>query len=92
LGLDDSIDLRRPDFMPSVHRPREAKVENIPANLRILAMRGFEVSPSPRDPAVAGFVLHRMDGQQFRVVVTRKMLLDLADECRKAAEAMPRPS
>jgi hypothetical protein len=53
--------------------------------------KNFDWIPRHRDPNLKGMVLQSGHGDA-RFLVTRGQLLDIAAECAKAAQGMPRPS
>ena len=66
-------------------------MEKIHPTLQELLLTAFHIAGNPKDPTLKGLILQSPHGDA-RFVVTRQQLLDIADECRKAATAMPKPS
>ena len=66
-------------------------METLPPNLQRLLLIGFDIRKSPHDPGLAGIELRSSHGEAL-FVVTRQQLLDIARECGKAAQSMPKPS
>jgi hypothetical protein len=63
----------------------------IPESLQKLLLKDFDISSSPIDPSLKGLTLRCGHGEA-RFVVSRQQLLDIAQACLTAAEAMPRPT
>ena len=66
-------------------------METLPPSLQRILLIGFDIRQSPHDPDLAGIELRSPHGEAM-FVVTRQQLLDIARECRRAAELMPKPS
>jgi hypothetical protein len=65
-------------------------MEDVPAELQNHILGAFYIRKGKLKHAM-GLELHSGHGEAI-FVVTRKQLLDIADECRKAADTMPKPS
>ena len=66
-------------------------MEMLPPNLQRLLLIGFDIRKSPHDPGLASIELRNPHGEAL-FVVTRQQLLDIARDCARAAELMPKPS
>lgn len=66
-------------------------METLSPDLQRLLLIGFDIRKSLNDPSLAGVELKAVHGDAL-FVVTRQQLLDIARECERAAEAMPKPS
>jgi hypothetical protein len=66
-------------------------METLPPNLQSRLLIGFDISKSARHPEFVGIELRSRHGDAL-FVVTRQQLLDIAQECGKAAALMPKPS
>ena len=66
-------------------------METLPPDLQRLLLIGFDIRKSPDDPNLAAIELKAVHGDAL-FVVTRQQLLDIARECARAAEGMPKPS
>jgi len=66
-------------------------METLPPNLQSRLLIGFDIRNSVRHPNFVGIELRSPHGDAL-FVVTRQQLLDIAEECGKAAASMPKPS
>jgi hypothetical protein len=66
-------------------------METLPPSLQRLLLIGFDIRKTEKDPGLAGIELRAVHGTAL-FVVTRQQLLDIARECGRAAESMPKPS
>lgn len=66
-------------------------METLSPDLQGLLLIGFDIHKNPSDPNLVGIELKAVYGDAL-FVVTRQQLLDIARECAKAAEGMPKPS
>lgn len=69
---------------------RQIMMEDVPEELQNHILAGFYIRKGRMNHAM-GLELHSGHGMAI-FVVTRQQLLDLAEECQKAAASMPKPS
>jgi hypothetical protein len=69
---------------------RLTMMEDVPAEMQNHILGGFHIRKGRMKHAM-GLELHSGHGMAI-FIVTRQQLLDLAEECRKAADTMPKPS
>jgi hypothetical protein len=69
----------------------DASMKTLPPNLQSRLLIGFDIRKSARHPDFVGIELRSRNGDAL-FVVTRQQLHDIAEECRKAAALMPKPS
>jgi hypothetical protein len=66
-------------------------METLPPKLQSRLLIGFDIRNSARHPDFVGIELRSPHGDAL-FVATRQQLLDIAQECGKAAALMPKPS
>jgi hypothetical protein len=66
-------------------------MERMPRSLEKFVLHQFDIRSTDHDPHIKALHFQTAGGDQM-AIATRQQLLQIADACRKAAEAMPKPS